>query len=358
MRKLTQTLDRVEISPTKLGEFLCYMATEDLYLKQAAIHMFDRVKRIIEALNSTLLSVIEQKIGSTYPKYFEFLTALFSDPHMHPSRRFTGLPSYTPNRVIFPPHQAKKDEGDSAAAIPASNPMQTTLTGDGRPKFHFAPYLIQRMRGLFWFKVVSPEMLAQFPSLQVVALQEGGIEIDPEKSPFDDSNDPLLQPSALKPNFKVIVEDKPILLHDWVLLSRWPWFRHLIQSGFGESLDCSATLPPGTLSYNSFIAFAYYLYCGSNTLFNPALAAELLEHAEQFRLTEPLSQPPKPEPEFKNLIGYCTYAVARKPERKRSNSLKLRHWLLILQKHENNLWKMETLWRFFGDPLENWRRSY
>jgi hypothetical protein len=68
--------------------------------------------------------------------------------------------------------------------------------------------------------------------------------------------------SSIGPNFSLEIEGEyptKVMVHDWVLYTRWPWFKELLESGMAESQTRSLSLPsefPSTLLH-SLMQFFY-----------------------------------------------------------------------------------------------------
>jgi hypothetical protein len=114
----------------------------------------------------------------------------------------------------------------------------------------------------------------------------------------------------LAPNFTIHIAGNPqhIRVHDWVLFSRWRYFRRLILSGLEESrtksLVLHADFPPGLLLHLLTFIYSGSLPTASEFSFETSLY--LLEHAPEFDFVnserEALSI-------FKPLISYCRSIV-------------------------------------------------
>lgn len=107
-------------------------------------------------------------------------------------------------------------------------------------------------------------------------------------------------------NFSIMTDDGTSLrVHDWVLYARWPYFQHLINSGFSESEQHQLELPSDTFSPELLKCFVRYLYTQDVEPFDSdTLKLQLLRVAPQFNLVD-LSSPPVPHPHFKRLLMHC-----------------------------------------------------
>lgn len=109
-------------------------------------------------------------------------------------------------------------------------------------------------------------------------------------------------------NFHIVSHDGyPVPCHDWLLYSRWPYFRHLVESGSEEwNVSKKIQIPSDTFSRHTLRAFVKYLYTNrvdavSN---NDVVALEILLHAQRFNLAD-MSSPPIAHREFAPLLSAC-----------------------------------------------------
>lgn len=115
--------------------------------------------------------------------------------------------------------------------------------------------------------------------------------------------------SSIAPcNFHIVSQDGyAIPCHDWILYSRWPYFRHLIESGSSEwSLSKRIQIPADTFSRHTLRAFVKYIYTNrvDAVTNNDAVALEILLHAQRYNLAD-MNSPPRAHAGFVPLLDSC-----------------------------------------------------
>jgi hypothetical protein len=184
------------------------------------------------------------------------------------------------------------------------NPKNIPLPDDVKA---FPGWFIQeKLTALYWTCVATESDIYMGPSnLSVdksVATSSNqtvtaGSTVKPSISPF---------PSALSCNFVISNSDRfEIKVHDWVLYARWPYFQHLVKSGFSEVTNGRLELPSEAFSSSQLRAFVRYMYTQEEAPYDTDdLKLDLLRNAPQFNLVD-LSTPPVPNPHFKKLLAHC-----------------------------------------------------
>lgn len=109
-------------------------------------------------------------------------------------------------------------------------------------------------------------------------------------------------------NFHILSHDGyAVPCHDWILFSRWPYFRHLVESGSEEwSHSKKIQIPADTFSRHTLRAFIKYIYTNRSDAIvnNDNVALEILLHAQRYNLAD-MSSPPLPHPSFAPLLSSC-----------------------------------------------------
>lgn len=123
--------------------------------------------------------------------------------------------------------------------------------------------------------------------------------------------DPL--PSSLQCNYVLVAADGiEVPCHDWVLFSRWSYFRNAMEAGGVEATEHRLELPSDSLSSLSLKYFLFYLYSGHSSQFHDNFLAslELLRSAKLLKLLSN-DNPAKPEPGHEEVIGVCRQTLVR-----------------------------------------------
>lgn len=118
----------------------------------------------------------------------------------------------------------------------------------------------------------------------------------------------LISPPA--PNFYILIENhySTLHVHDWVLYSRWGFFRRMIDSGLAEAHTRRLVLPNG-FPKSVLLDLIKFIYSGSlphTTSLTSTNSLYLLEHAEEFDLVDSTNLPRE---HFAPLITFCRSSV-------------------------------------------------
>lgn len=109
-------------------------------------------------------------------------------------------------------------------------------------------------------------------------------------------------------NFHIISPDGyAIPVHDWLLYARWPFFRHIVDSGAEEWVQSKKIqIPTDTFSRHTLRAFIKFIYTNrvDAATNNDAIALEVLLHAQRYNLAD-MNSPPIPHPTFVPLLSAC-----------------------------------------------------
>ena len=237
--------------------YLSYIANNDGVLRHVA-HLLLEAGVKISARSTDSFDRFADSIASEYPEYSSYVRGI---NHGTISSTKFWLPS---------PEEAQKEK------------VKT-------------PFLIQRMKELFWTHFHQHEQLAdlfsQYSTENLLEAQS-------------------VNTALLVPNFVFEFGDRRVSVHDWVLYARWPWFASLVDSGLSEFKSGCSSLPSGTLSESTFIAWVYYLYTNDPRAIGLNECRELVENAEYFRLAELGTFPLKGYDYSLELIDWCQQLIS------------------------------------------------
>jgi hypothetical protein len=204
------------------------------------------------------------------------------------------------------------------------------------PHFDMFPgwFILRRLEELYWTLIGDPvQEMARRQKIKAQKLEKPtpppkkskkrsnkdvatvSKESNDKKQEEEEADKPIttlpIVPACLERNFTLAVDDKhEIKVHDWVLYSRWPYFRHLAKSGLVEAKDRRLELPSDSFSPPMLDALVKYLYTNQVDAFDTTeLRLSLLRAAPQFNLVDLLS-PPTPSPHFKRLIAHCQQVLS------------------------------------------------
>jgi hypothetical protein len=112
---------------------------------------------------------------------------------------------------------------------------------------------------------------------------------------------------------------KAIAVHDWILYTRWPFFKSLMDSGLAESSAGSMELSSSTFPSSTLLQFLKYLYYGiivnesrEMVIFKEDNDCEwIMENGAQFNVFVDVIEQTVASPGFEKLINHCKQCVKR-----------------------------------------------
>lgn len=129
--------------------------------------------------------------------------------------------------------------------------------------------------------------------------------------------------NTLQPNFTLISCDGgSMMVHDWLMYSRWPFFRNVVHSDCHEWRTREMEIPMSMLAIKAFI---HYLYTCQHQEYGieDQYLAEILQNAQFFGLMTN-EWPPTPIPEFEPLLQHSIISLSKFPHKNATSIWKLK----------------------------------